>query len=118
MTSLMLKSLILVVFATLSLKAYGDLPQWCVADSQAPDSAVQIALDWACSKKGGGADCTKIQKHEPCFHPNTVKAHASYAFNNYYQRFKHQGANCYFYGAGIPVTNDPSYGSCKFDYIP
>ncbi|XP_012571174.1 glucan endo-1,3-beta-glucosidase 4-like [Cicer arietinum] len=118
MTCVMFKSLILMVFATLSLKAYGDLQEWCIADPQAPDYAVQEALDWACSTMGGDADCTNIQWNQPCYIPNTVKDHASYAFNNYYQRFKSQGASCYFNAAGYLTTNDPSYESCIFNYIP
>ncbi|XP_004517164.1 glucan endo-1,3-beta-glucosidase 4-like [Cicer arietinum] len=119
MTSLMLKSLILMVFVTLSLKAYGDLQEWwCIADPNAPDYVVQGALDWVCSTTGGAADCTNIQWNQPCYLPNTVKDHASYAFNNYYQRFKSQGASCYFNGAAYLTPNDPSYGACIFDYIP
>lgn len=80
--------------------------EWCIADEQTPDDELQRALDWACGK--GGADCKKIQPHQPCFFPNTVKDHASYAFNNYYQKFKNKGATCYFNAAAMATDLDPS----------
>ncbi|KAJ1425002.1 X8 domain [Sesbania bispinosa] len=66
----------------------------------------------------GGANCNKIQVNPPCYLPNTVRDHASYAFNNYYQRFKHKGASCYFNSAAITTDLDPSHGSCKFEFLP
>ncbi|XP_021719899.1 glucan endo-1,3-beta-glucosidase 4-like [Chenopodium quinoa] len=69
-----------------------QLEEWCIADEQAPDAVLQSALDWACGK--GGADCSKIQKDQPCYLPNTVKDHASYAFNSYFQKYKNKGGNC------------------------
>ncbi|KAE8689661.1 glucan endo-1,3-beta-glucosidase 12-like isoform X2 [Hibiscus syriacus] len=62
--------------------------EWCIADEQTPEEELLKALDWACGK--GGADCSKIQKNQPCYYPTTIKDHASYAFNNYYQKFKKQ----------------------------
>ncbi|XP_022723207.1 glucan endo-1,3-beta-glucosidase 12-like [Durio zibethinus] len=80
--------------------------EWCIADEQTPDEELKKALDWACGK--GGADCSKIQVNQPCYHPNTIKNHASYAFNNYYQKFKNKGATCYFNSAAIITDLDPS----------
>lgn len=85
----------------------GQLPeQWCIADEQTTDEVLQSALDWACGK--GGADCSKIQVHQPCYFPNTVRDHASYAFNSYWQRLKHKGGSCYFNGAAFVTEVNPS----------
>lgn len=54
------------------------------------------------------ADCGKIQVNQPCSLPNTVRDHASYAFNNYFQKFKHKGGSCYFKGAALITELDPS----------
>ncbi|KAK4792469.1 hypothetical protein SAY86_022904 [Trapa natans] len=97
-------------------KSVGEFEQWCVADEQTPDNELQAALDWACGQ--GGADCGKIQVKGPCYLPNTVRAHASYAFNSYYQRSKNRGGSCYFRGAAMTTELDPSYGSCHYDYLP
>lgn len=84
----------------------GELEQWCIADEQTPDDELKAAMDWACGK--GGADCSKIQLNQPCFFPNTMKDHASYAFNDYFQKLKHKGGNCYFKGAAMITELDPS----------
>lgn len=83
-----------------------EYEQWCIADEQTPDNELQLALDWACGK--GGADCSKIQMKGSCYIPNTVRDHANYAFNNYYQKFKHNGGSCNFNGAAITTELDPS----------
>ncbi|KAH7545355.1 hypothetical protein FEM48_Zijuj01G0084800 [Ziziphus jujuba var. spinosa] len=84
----------------------GQSGQWCIADEQVPDDELQKALDWACGKDR--ADCSKIQPNQPCFLPNTVRDHASYAFNSYYQKFKPHGATCYFNAAAYVTDLDPS----------
>lgn len=80
--------------------------QWCIADEQTPDDVLQAALDWACGP--GGADCKMIQPNKPCYLPNTVKDHASYAFNSYWQKTKNQGGSCYFSAAAMVTDLNPS----------
>ncbi|QCE01969.1 glucan endo-1,3-beta-glucosidase 12-like [Vigna unguiculata] len=118
MATLMLKLMLplLFLFMIPPKPAYGEFEQWCVADEQATQNELQAAMDWACGK--GGADCRKIQVKQPCYLPNTLKDHASYAFNSYYQKFKHRGASCNFRGAAMATETDPSHGSCHYDFIP
>jgi X8 domain len=80
--------------------------QWCVADNQLTDDILQEALDWACGP--GHANCTAIQPKMACYLPNTVKDHASFAFNSYWQKFKKQGATCNFHAAAMVTDVDPS----------
>ncbi|XP_039029818.1 PLASMODESMATA CALLOSE-BINDING PROTEIN 3-like [Hibiscus syriacus] len=84
---------------------------WCVARSDASNQAMQTALDYAC---GSGADCNPIQSDGLCFLPNTIQAHASYAFNSYYQRRARAPGSCDFAGTGTVAKTDPSYGSCMY----
>ncbi|CAN0927231.1 Glucan endo-1,3-beta-glucosidase 4 [Linum grandiflorum] len=105
--------LLLVLFAG----SDGQVEQWCVADEQTPEEELQAGIDWACGKSGG-ANCSKIQMNQPCYLPNTKKDHASYAFNNYFQKFKHKGGSCYFNGAAIVTDLDPSHSSCQYEYFP
>ncbi|XP_074365614.1 glucan endo-1,3-beta-glucosidase-like [Apium graveolens] len=83
---------------------------WCVANANAGQEKLQRALDYACGE--GGADCKPIQSGESCFHPDTLEAHASYAFNSYYQRMSRAGGSCYFGGAAYVVTQVPSKLLC------
>ncbi|RHN65088.1 putative glucan endo-1,3-beta-D-glucosidase [Medicago truncatula] len=87
-------------------KISGKYMEWCIADGQIPDDVLQRAMDYACHVDG--VDCSKIQVNQPCYLPNTVKDHASYAFNDYYQKYKHKGGSCYFNYAAITSASDPS----------
>ncbi|KAJ4841756.1 hypothetical protein Tsubulata_003046 [Turnera subulata] len=84
---------------------------WCVARSDASNQALQTALDYACA---AGADCTQIQSNGLCFLPNTIQAHASYAFNSYFQRKGMAPGSCDFAGTATVARTDPSYGSCVY----
>ena len=84
----------------------GEFEQWCIADEQTPDDELKVAIDWACGN--GGADCSKIQVNQACYFPNTMRNHASYAFNDYFQKFKHKGGSCNFKGAAMITELDPS----------
>ncbi|KAF6153072.1 hypothetical protein GIB67_034794 [Kingdonia uniflora] len=84
---------------------------WCVASQTASQTALQVALDYACGY--GGTDCSAIQQGGSCYNPNTLRDHASYAFNAYYQ--KNPGStSCNFGGTATTTTTDPSSGTCQY----
>ncbi|KAK4797212.1 hypothetical protein SAY86_029538 [Trapa natans] len=78
---------------------------WCVAKPTVPDAVMQKAIDYAC---GAGADCKPIQPNGPCYQPDTLLAHASFAFNSYFQNKKINGGTCDFGGTAMIVTVNPS----------
>ena len=74
----------------------GTLPGlWCVAKPTVPDPIIREAMDYAC---GAGAECESILPGGSCYEPNTLLAHASFAFNSYWQRTKVAGGTCDFEG--------------------
>ncbi|XP_074270372.1 major pollen allergen Ole e 10-like [Silene latifolia] len=85
---------------------------WCIALPDASQTDLQIALDWACGS--GNADCGPIQAGGPCFEPNTLVSHASYAFNSYYQQNGNNEVACHFGGTATLTQHDPSYGKCVY----
>lgn len=87
--------------------------QWCVAKNDSGDPTLQKALDWACGPQGG-VDCKPIQPGSSCYAPDTVKAHASYAMNSYFQKNKQAPGTCDFGGAATVVTDDPSTPGCTY----
>ncbi|KAL2327434.1 hypothetical protein Fmac_020861 [Flemingia macrophylla] len=84
--------------------------QWCVASQSAAESTLKVALDYAC---GYGADCSAIQPGANCYNPNTLKDHASYAFNDYYQK-NTAPTSCAFGGTATLTNKDPSNGNCHY----
>jgi exo-beta-1,3-glucanase (GH17 family) len=79
---------------------------WCVANENVGEEKLQTALDYACGE--GGVDCRPIQPDSTCYNPDTIVAHASYAFNSYYQKNSRGAGSCDFGGAAYVVTQPPS----------
>ncbi|KAI4370982.1 hypothetical protein MLD38_019266 [Melastoma candidum] len=84
---------------------------WCIAMPSASPTTLQVALDYACGY--GGADCSALQPGASCYDPNTVQDHASYAFNDYYQK-NPIPTSCVFGGVAQLAYSDPSHGNCHF----
>ncbi|KAH7440010.1 hypothetical protein KP509_04G087600 [Ceratopteris richardii] len=85
---------------------------WCVAIPSTNPAQLQSALDYACGP--GKADCSEIQDGNSCFNPNTLVAHASYAFNYYFHANNKAEGSCNFGGSATIVTKDPSYSGCIY----
>ncbi|XP_028551408.1 major pollen allergen Ole e 10-like [Dendrobium catenatum] len=84
---------------------------WCIASQSASETPLQVALDFACGY--GGADCSQIQPGGSCFNPDTVRNHASYAFNDYYLK-NPIPTSCDFGGTAIITNIDPSTSTCQY----
>ncbi|VVA91794.1 unnamed protein product [Arabis nemorensis] len=84
---------------------------WCVCKEGLSEAMLQKTLDYAC---GAGADCGPIHQNGPCFNPNTVKSHCSYAVNSFFQRKGQSLGTCDFAGTATFSASDPSYTTCPF----
>ncbi|KAL5839140.1 hypothetical protein ACOSQ4_011748 [Xanthoceras sorbifolium] len=85
---------------------------WCVAKNETSGNVLQSNLDFACSQ--AQVDCGPIQHGAPCFVPDNLINHASYAMNSYFQNYGKTPESCDFRGSGIIVTLDPSRGGCTY----
>ncbi|KAG0446966.1 hypothetical protein HPP92_028580 [Vanilla planifolia] len=81
--------------------------KWCVAKGGASDESLQANIDYACSTSG--IDCGPIQAGGACFLPNTVRAHANYAMNAYFQFAGRHDFDCDFDKTGVVTTANPNY---------
>lgn len=88
---------------------------WCVVAEGANKTAVVEALSYACSQ--GNRTCELVQPGKPCFEPDSVVGHASYAFSSYWAQFRRVGGTCNFNGLATQIAEDPSYGSCKYPSV-
>lgn len=79
---------------------------YCTAKEGADPKMLQAALDWACG--AGKVDCSSLMQGQLCYEPNNVMAHASYAFNAYYQKMGKAPGTCDFKGVAAITTSDPS----------
>ncbi|KAE8683291.1 hypothetical protein F3Y22_tig00111213pilonHSYRG00680 [Hibiscus syriacus] len=84
---------------------------FCVPTNQASDAELLKALDWAC---GQGIDCGPIQPGAVCGNPPTIRSRAAFAMNSYYRSKGGLPGTCDFSGTATLVTEDPSYGDCKY----
>ncbi|XXG85618.1 hypothetical protein AAC387_Pa11g0663 [Persea americana] len=84
---------------------------WCVPESEANMEVLQANIDFVC---GQGLDCGPIQAGGSCFFPDSVRAHAAFAMNAYYQAAGRNSYNCDFGQTGKITTIDPSYGHCEY----
>ncbi|XVF26615.1 hypothetical protein REPUB_Repub14bG0033700 [Reevesia pubescens] len=73
---------------------------------------LQAALDWACGP--GKVDCSPLLQEKPCYEPDNVIAHATYAFDTYYHRMGKKSDACDFNGVADITTTNPSHDSCIF----
>nr|XP_017234578.1 PREDICTED: PLASMODESMATA CALLOSE-BINDING PROTEIN 5-like isoform X2 [Daucus carota subsp. sativus] len=89
-----------------------DGTSWCVARPGVSQGDLQDALDWACGM--GKTNCGPIKSGGPCFEPNTLLSHASFAFNSYYQQNGNSDIACNFGGTATLTQRNPSYGKCSY----
>lgn len=84
----------------------GGNETYCAAKAGADAERVQAALDWACG--AGKVDCTALTAGQPCFEPDTLAAHATYAFDSYYKQMGKAAGSCDFDGVATITTTTPS----------
>ncbi|KAK2635419.1 hypothetical protein Ddye_030211 [Dipteronia dyeriana] len=85
---------------------------FCVAKEGSDKKMLQAALDWACGP--GKVDCSSLLQGQPCYDPDNVISHSTYAFNAYFQQMGKSPGTCDFKGVATITTTDPSHGSCIF----
>uniref|UniRef100_A0A6N2NAA3 X8 domain-containing protein n=1 Tax=Salix viminalis TaxID=40686 RepID=A0A6N2NAA3_SALVM len=81
---------------------------YCAAKEGADPKMLQAALDWACGP--GKVNCSAMLQGEACYEPDNVIAHATYAFNSYYNRMGKAPGTCDFNGVGCYHYYKPDTG--------
>ncbi|PWA51786.1 Glycoside hydrolase, catalytic domain-containing protein [Artemisia annua] len=84
----------------------------CTAKEGADSKMLQAALDWACGP--GKVNCSALLQGQPCYEPDNVASHATFAFDSYYHMMGKGDGTCDFNGVAMLTTTDPSHGSCQF----
>ncbi|WCJ35168.1 Glucan endo-1 3-beta-glucosidase 7 [Euphorbia peplus] len=84
---------------------------WCVPKGSVSNAQLQQNLDYAC---GHGIDCSPIKAGGPCYEPNTVASHASYAMNLLFQSSSRSTLDCDFSQTAVISTINPSYNACNY----
>ncbi|KAL1566787.1 glucan endo-1,3-beta-D-glucosidase [Salvia divinorum] len=85
---------------------------YCSAKPGVDSKMLQAALDWACGP--GKVDCAPLLQGQACYEPDSVAAHATYAFDTYYHQMGRTPGSCDFNGVATITTTNPSHGSCIF----
>ncbi|KAL3521673.1 hypothetical protein ACH5RR_019822 [Cinchona calisaya] len=88
--------------------------RWCLPKTGAKEDALQNNLDYVC---GLGVDCKPVQEGGACYLPNTVRAHAAYAMNAYYQSTRRNDYDCDFKETGAITEIDPIFFVLKFQVM-
>jgi hypothetical protein len=83
---------------------------WCVVRDGANVYDVQAALNWTCAR----INCKITEVGGTCFYPNTIWAHASWAFNAYYNSMNGAQDSCNFSGTAYVSSSDPSSETCFY----
>ncbi|KAH0716490.1 hypothetical protein KY284_009395 [Solanum tuberosum] len=83
-----------------------------VAKEGADTKMLQAGLDWACGT--GKVNCAPLMQGGPCYDPDNVAAHATYAFDAYYHMMGKAPGTCDFTGVATITTTNPSHGTCLF----
>ncbi|KAK4759096.1 hypothetical protein SAY87_020397 [Trapa incisa] len=80
--------------------------RFCLPMTGASPDSLQRNIDYVCGL--GWVNCGPIKEGGACFEPDTVRAHAAYAMNVYYQTSGKNNYDCDFEGTGSISNVDPS----------
>ncbi|KAK6919165.1 X8 domain [Dillenia turbinata] len=95
----------LLIVLTITIESNAQRKEWCVARPGATDAQLREVMEFVCRN---GTVCSNFEPGQPCYLPNTLRHHASCAFNTFYQHYKRMGTTCDFNNAAIITLRDPS----------